>query len=159
MAARMKSIPFSGTNDRDFATLIREYYDGAIDMARLQLSYGKQRNLKEFSKATVTGLKQELLILSDFLKDEPAKKSSSAEKFQLAMNNALNQMNVSNALNSTNGDQLFAWLMIVHHKAGLQMFQAEVDYGSHQTMKIEARNMLAKQLDEIKWLQSWLSKN
>lgn len=159
MAARMKAIPFSGNNDRDFASLIMEYYDGAIDMARLQTSHGKQKDLKEFAQSIVIGLKQELLRLSDFLKNEPAEKSSSPEKFQQKMNAALSQMNVNNGFNEPDVDHLFILLMIIHHKAGVQMLRAELDYGSHQTVKIEARNILAKQEDELRWLQSWLSKN
>lgn len=159
MVNRMKAIPFSGNNDRDFATFIREYYDGAIDMARLQSTHGKREELKAFSQAAITGLKPELLMLSNFLNDEPVGKSSTAEAFQQAMREALNQMAADSGLREPDVDHLFAWLMMVHHKAGLQMFRAESDYGSHQTLKIEARNMLAKQVDEIKWLQSWLSKN
>lgn len=159
MMKRMKSIPFSGNNDRDFASLMREYYDGAIDMARLQAGHGKQKELKSFSQATITDLKQELLTLSNFLKDEPAEKSSTADKFQQTMKTALNQMAVSNAFAESDVDHLFALFMLSHHRAGQQMLRAELDYGSHQTMKIEARNMLAKQAEELKWLQSWLSKN
>ncbi|WP_121355786.1 DUF305 domain-containing protein [Flavisolibacter nicotianae] len=159
MMKRMKSIPFSGNNDRDFASLMREYYDGAIDMARLQVAHGKQKELKSFSQATITDLKQELLMLSNFLKDEPAGKSSTVEKFQQTMKSALNQMAVNNEFGETGVDHLFALLIIIHHKAGLQMLRAELDYGSHQTMKIEARNMLPKQAEELKWFQSWLSKN
>lgn len=159
MMKRMKSIPFSGNDGRDFAALISEYYDGAIDMARLQVAHGKQKELIAFSQQTITDLKQELLMLSNFLKDEPAEKSSTVEKYQQAMKNAVNQMAVNNVFGETDVDHLFALLMIIHHKAGLQMLRAELDYGSHQTMKIEARNMLAKQMEELKWLQSWLSKN
>lgn len=159
MMARMKGIALSGNNDRDFASLIMEYYDGAIDMARLQLSHGKEKSLKEFSQAAITGLKQELLMLTDFLKNEPSEKSPSSEKFQQAMNGALNQMTTSNKVGGPDVDHLFVLLMANHHKAGLQILRAELDYGSHQTMKIEARNMLAKQSNELKWLQTWLSKN
>ena len=159
MVARMKSIPFSGNNDRDFASLMREYYDGVIDMARLQVAHGKQKELKEFSQAAIARLKQELLLLSNFLKNEPVEKSLSAEKFQQAMSNAVNQMTMSTKFSGPDVDHQYALLMINHHKAGFQMFRAELDYGSHQTMKIEARNMLAKELDELKWLQTWLSKN
>ncbi|MBE7170498.1 MAG: DUF305 domain-containing protein [Williamsia sp.] len=159
MVNRMKAIPFSGNNDRDFASLMREYYDGAIDIARLQFAHGKQKDLKAFSQATIKDLKQELLVLSNFLKDEPTEKSSSAQMFQRAIKNALSQIPADNSLHGRETDHLFVQLMINHHKAGLQLLRAELEYGAHQTMKIDARNRLAKQAEEIKWLQSWLSKN
>lgn len=131
MASRLKSIPFSRSNDRGLASWVREYYAGAIDMARLHLSHGKQKGLKKLSQAAITNLKQELLMLSDFLKAEPAEKSSTAERIQQAINGALSQMTMSNKFSGPDVDHLFALLIINHHKAGLQMFRAELDYGTH----------------------------
>ncbi|HUC79948.1 MAG TPA: DUF305 domain-containing protein [Flavisolibacter sp.] len=158
MRARMRSISYSGNNDRDFAYITTVFNNSIIDIAKLQIATGKQTKLKAFSQSMINELKKDLTVLSNFLEHEPTTKSPDAEAFRKAMSSALNGLKVSNGYKAPDVDYLYAAVMIDCHKASTQMLRAELDYGSHQTMKIETRNMLSQWEERLKGLQLLLLK-
>jgi uncharacterized protein (DUF305 family) len=62
MAAAM-----SGDPDRDFVTMMIPHHQGAIDMAKVQLQYGKDPELRTLSEGVVKAQESEIAFMKDWL--------------------------------------------------------------------------------------------
>ncbi len=67
MNGKMGSMPMSGNPDVDFATMMRIHHQGAIDMANVELSTGKDPQMKKMAKAIIAAQKKEIAAFDAFL--------------------------------------------------------------------------------------------
>ena len=63
--------PPTGDPDRDFARMMIPHHQGAIDMARVQLQYGKDHRLRRLAQAIIVEQAQEIAVMRRVL-DTPA---------------------------------------------------------------------------------------
>jgi len=143
-------------NDRDFAEMMIYYNHTAIDMSNVLFNKGKNVELIKFTNESISRRKDVMNEMSTFLEREPKDESSSTKVFQDAINNAISKMRMSSNFPDKNFDNLFVKNMILHHESGIDMAEAEIKFGSHQTLKMRARNIISAEKDEIDWMQSWL---
>lgn len=68
--------PMTGDADQDFARMMATHHQGAIDMARAELQYGKDPDLKAMAQKMVDDQTKEVQQLQDWLKQHPTKQSS-----------------------------------------------------------------------------------
>ncbi|MFS2008750.1 DUF305 domain-containing protein [Azospirillum sp. CT11-132] len=68
--------PMTGNADQDFARMMAAHHQGAIDMARVELQYGKDPDLKAMAQKMVDDQTKEVQQLQDWLKQHPTKQSS-----------------------------------------------------------------------------------
>ena len=57
----------TGDPDRDFVTMTIPHHQGAIDMAKVQLQYGKDPELRKLSEGVVTAQESEIVFMKDWL--------------------------------------------------------------------------------------------
>lgn len=57
----------SGDPDRDFVTMMIPHHQGAIDMAKVQLQYGKDSELRKLSEGVVQAQQSEIAFMKDWL--------------------------------------------------------------------------------------------
>lgn len=145
-------------NDRDFAEMMIYYNHAAIDMSNILLSKGNSAELIQFARESILRRKDVIKEMDGFLQKEPEEKSSSSKDFQDAVNTAVSKLRA--ALNFPQGDtdNLYIQSMLVFQQAGIAIAEAELQYGSHQTLKIHTRNILSAEKEELQQLQSWLKK-
>ena len=56
-------VPFTGDADRDFARMMIPHHQGAIDMALVELRYGKDDRLKRLAQEIIVAQKQEIEVM------------------------------------------------------------------------------------------------
>ncbi len=66
MMKNMQAAP-SGNPDRDFATMMIPHHQGAIDMAKVELQYGKDPTLRRLARDIVAAQQREIAIMRKYL--------------------------------------------------------------------------------------------
>ena len=56
-------VPFTGDADRDFARMMIPHHQGAIDMAIVELRYGKNPRLKRLAQEIIVTQQQEIAVM------------------------------------------------------------------------------------------------
>src|ERR1700737_2058348 len=57
------NVPFTGDADRDFARMMIPHHQGAIDMALVELRYGKDERLKRLAQEIIVAQQQEIAVM------------------------------------------------------------------------------------------------
>ena len=63
----MHSAPYTGDPDRDFVTMMIPHHQGAIDMARAILLYGKDEQLKRLAQEIIADQQNEVQLMQLWL--------------------------------------------------------------------------------------------
>jgi uncharacterized protein (DUF305 family) len=67
----MKSGPMNGDVDHDFATMMMPHHQGAIDMAKAELLYGKDPVMRRLAKEIVVDQQSEIQAMQLWLSKQP----------------------------------------------------------------------------------------
>jgi uncharacterized protein (DUF305 family) len=68
MHAAMGSVELSGDSDADFVRLMLAHHQAAIDMARTQLMYGKDPQMRRLAQEIITDQQSEIELMQMWLK-------------------------------------------------------------------------------------------
>ncbi len=69
----MKGAPMTGDPDHDFAAMMIPHHQGAADMAKVELLYGKDPVLRRLAQEIIVTQQQEIEVMRMRLKQEKAK--------------------------------------------------------------------------------------
>src|SRR6201997_5640306 len=72
----MKSGPMNGDIDHDFATMMMPHHQGAIDMAKAELLYGKDPVMKRLAEEIVVDQQSEIQAMQLWLSKQPTTASA-----------------------------------------------------------------------------------
>ena len=72
MHMTMGAIERSGNDDVDFVRLMFPHHQAAVDMARTQLLYGKDPQMRELAQKIITDQQSEIALMQRWLKQQPA---------------------------------------------------------------------------------------
>ncbi len=67
----MHSAPHTGDPDRDFVTMMIPHHQGAIDMAKVLLLYGKNEQLKRLAQEIIADQQNEVQLMQLWLSKHP----------------------------------------------------------------------------------------
>jgi uncharacterized protein (DUF305 family) len=76
MHAAMASVQPSGDNDVDFVRLMLPHHQAAIDMAKTQLGYGQDPQMRRLAQEIITDQQSEIELMQLWLRQREAKSSS-----------------------------------------------------------------------------------
>ena len=67
----MKSAPMNGDVDHDFATMMMPHHQGAIDMAKAELLYGKDTVMRRLAEEVIVDQQSEIQAMQLWLSKRP----------------------------------------------------------------------------------------
>jgi uncharacterized protein (DUF305 family) len=74
MMSRMSDVQYTGNADRDFVAHMVPHHEGAVEMAKVELKYGKDAKLRELAKDIVAAQEKEIAFMKQWLATHPAQK-------------------------------------------------------------------------------------
>ena len=63
MMTAMHGVALTGDADKDFVNMMIPHHQGAVDMAKIELQYGKDPQLKQMAQSIVDGQSQEIQMM------------------------------------------------------------------------------------------------
>lgn len=152
---KMQGMNMTGDFDVDFANMMIEHHQGALDMAQMEISGGKDEKMKSMAHKILTDQKKEQQELRDLVSGyKPSGMKHGEGALQKSMSSAMDQM--KSMPMSGDMDKDFATMMIHHHEHGVSMAKMEVKNGMSSKLKQMAQKMITKQNQEIKEFKNWL---
>lgn len=77
MRQGMESATVTGEPDHDFVTAMIPHHQGAVDMAKVLMLYGKDPALRTLAQQIITEQSKEIQLMRDWLKTHPSANRSS----------------------------------------------------------------------------------
>ncbi len=72
------TIAPTGDPDRDFAAMMIPHHQGAVDMARIELAYGKDEPMRRLAQGIIVEQTQEIALMQAFLDRSATRPTSNA---------------------------------------------------------------------------------
>lgn len=154
MMNRMKAINMTGDFDIDFANMMIEHHQGAVEMSQQFLQTGKDTALRTMAQKMITDQNQEISQLKDFVKSyKPSGMKHGEGELNNHLKSAEDHMNMMSM--TGNADKDFAVNMATHHEHGTQMAKMQLQHGMSGDLKKMAQKMIDKHAKEIAALKNW----
>lgn len=156
MMDNMSSMKMSGDFDMDFANMMIEHHQGAIDMSEEELKSGSDEKMKAKAQNIITAQKEEQSKLKDIVKNSKPMKMDMGKHDELSdqMNDMKTDMSKMQMTGNTDKD--FAMMMIPHHENAIKMAKAELSHGMNAQLKQMAQKIISDQTKEISEFKSWM---
>ncbi|ELA09468.1 hypothetical protein MOMA_03660 [Moraxella macacae 0408225] len=165
--AKYQSMDNPKSPDVVFVQNMIRHHQGGIDMAKIELKYGKDASLKRLAKDMIATQQNEIWLMQHWLKEENYYAHSQPNSHQKTANiqqiftNSIDQMHeqmLAGAV-SDDADMAFIQTMLPHHKGTLAMAQVQLKYGSDPKMHRLADTLIMNQIAEIQAMEHWLTQN
>ena len=159
MMKKMGSMEMSGDFDIDFANMMIEHHQGAIDMSEAELKSGKDEKMKAMAQKIITMQMEEQGKLRDIVKSSKPMKMDMGKHDELTKDMDNMKDGMSKMQMTGNTDKDFAMMMISHHEGAVKMSKDELSHGMNPKLKQMAKKAIADQTKEINEFKSWMSAN
>ena len=77
---KMSGMSMKGTQDMDFAMMMKKHHEDAIDMAKAELDKGKDATMRAAAKKIITEQKKEIAEFDRWMSKQPSMKSDAMAK-------------------------------------------------------------------------------
>jgi uncharacterized protein (DUF305 family) len=155
MMDKMKGMKITGDFDIDFANMMIEHHQGAIDMSQQELNAGKDEKIKSMAQIIIDKQKKEVSDLQDFVNSyKPSGMKHGEGELQKSMSEMEGKMKGMQM--SGDADKDFASMMTAHHQSAIDMARMELKNGMSNKLKQMAQKMIDDQNKEIKEFKTWL---
>ena len=158
-----------GDPDHDFVSLLLPHSKGALNMARVLLVYGTDKEIRELAQTIMTRQQNEMLFMQDWLKRHEAKESTKGgrkkkdsfrdgeDKAVAKMRNDLRE--VFRVMRTEDFDHEFVNVMIPQRKCAVDLARAFVPYGKDPEILDLAKKISEEQQAEIRVMERWLQRH
>lgn len=143
--------------DTAFAKGMIPHHIGAVEMAKVQLEFGKDETMRKLAQAIIDGQQSEIDLMNAWLagKDTTTQNPQAPHAKAYAAGKAQHEAMMA-AINEPNPDVAFAKAMIPHHQGAIEMAKVQLQFGKDEKMKKLAQDIIKAQEPEIKLMQDWL---
>lgn len=161
MAGMMKNMmtPLTGKPDLDFVQGMVPHHQGAIDMAKAVLQYGKDPEVKALAEGVIKAQEGEIAFIKDWLGRTEQNALVVAPDSVKANEQAMAAMTDMAAPYSGDADTDFLKSMIPHHQGAIGMAKVALQFAKDPEVLKLAQDIITAQEGEIKVMTDWLTKN
>lgn len=159
MMDKMTGMQMSGDFDMDFANMMVEHHQGAIDMSQEELKSGKDEKMKAMAQNIITMQKEEQGKLTEIIKNSKPMKMGGEKHDELSKETDGMKADMGKMQMSGNMDKDFAMMMASHHESAIKMSKDELSHGMNANLKQIAKKGIEDQTKEISEFKSWMSSN
>ncbi|MDJ1481703.1 DUF305 domain-containing protein [Cytophagaceae bacterium YF14B1] len=167
MRENMQQITLNNHADKDFAGLMKELHQGAIDMAQIEIELGKNNVLKAKARQIVATMEEQMSRLTAHTQKiekqskQQDNKQFTTNKFSQMVSKTFTKMDQQISEDELTGDvdQEFVVLMKTLYQGAIDIAQAEVEHGRDMATKQIAKNTVEAFQDEVNQFQSLLENN
>ena len=152
MVDRMKAMESSNDTDKDFALMMIEHHQGAIDVSSVYITGGTDPELKQMAAASSEKQRSEQEELRKYTEGVSTGKNENAHDELLKPNTEMMEHMHEKGM-SENIDKAFAEMMIGHHKSGIEMAKYEIANGKNAELKKMADKMISDMNKEIEEME------
>jgi uncharacterized protein (DUF305 family) len=161
MAGMMKGmmVPPTGKPDLDFMQGMIPHHQGAIDMAKVALQFGKDPEVKDFAEKVVKAQEGEITFMNAWLaKTDKNALPTSAESAK-GNADAMAAM-MKNMMVPYSGDPDFDFIkgMIPHHQGAIDAAKVALQYAKDPEVLKLAQDIATAQKGEIAFMNDWLKR-
>lgn len=153
-------INFSGDPDLDFLAGMIPHHQGAVDMAMVQLRYGRNGNVRGFANKVIRDQKREIKLMKDLINTIAYERGENILRDPIATRKSkmVNHMMHQNMMIDYTGESDVDFMvgMIPHHQGALDMARVVLEHGKDRRVKQLAQQILSAQVGEIYGMKLWL---
>ena len=151
-------------NDPDtaFAKGMLGHHRGAVNMAKIELKYGTNQEMRQLAQDIIDSQQLEIDILNKWLASHPdaPKPKPNTEAMQQAYARSMDVLSGDMVLGiaDPDPDMAFARGMLPHHRGAVDMAMVQLQYGTDEEMRKLAQDIIDAQQPEIEVMQDWITR-
>ena len=153
MMSGMHKMKMTGNMDIDYVTMMIMHHQAAIEMAKTEVSSGKDEKVKGLAANIIKDQKLEIDTMQNWLNINKNVKSPEGDNSSKLMSSMMGMMG-ENKLTG-NVDKDFLSMMIVHHQGAIDMANVEIKYGTDPKIVKMSQDVVLKQSAEITQMKEW----
>ena len=158
MMKAMMAAP-TGKPDLDFMQGMIPHHQGAIEMSKVVLQFGKDAEVKALAENVIKAQEGEIALMKSWL--EKTDKTKLADSPEAAKANAAatdGMMKNMKMTYSDNADADYIKGMIPHHQGAIEMAKVALQYAKDPEVLKLAGEVVKAQEAEISFMQDWLKR-
>lgn len=156
----VEKAPVTGDPDHDFVVTMIPHHKGSIDVAKVILREGTDKDVREFAETMIEDRQAEIEIMTGWLKRyTPPEGEGPNTTFATALRSIRSTLNQDrgDSEKTRDPDREFLRIMIPHHQFAVDMAKLVHMYGRDSEIRRLADQIIAAQQSDIQMMRRWLS--
>jgi uncharacterized protein (DUF305 family) len=149
MVERIEALPLTGDRDVNLAREMIEHRRATLELNEILLGAGSDDRLKAFAEELNVQHRQDMALWEDFLERHPVVPEAGRRGTPMLMRDLVTLERGDDL------DRYYVELMRLHLGDGLDHLRPQLERGQHAEMKEPLRTVVARDEDQLKWLEEF----